>query len=227
MYYAKKFLKMDKIDRLLDAMENQEHCTATEIDEMLQDPEIQETFNLLDKIKSSLLTISSPDVDNEWEKFKNSHRNFVCKCRFQLSELFSTKTVASIAIGIISLSAVAAIVGLGIRNIKTTDSDAKSEVEIIHGIDTAVAHRDTIKSLEVVEVSSPEIIVFDEETLETIINRIATYYGYEVIFDNSSTKSLRLYFRWNQQETIEEVVESLNNFEQISLTVKDKFIKIV
>ena len=42
---------MDKIDRFLDAIEYPERYTQSEIDAMLQDLEINELFDLLDKTK--------------------------------------------------------------------------------------------------------------------------------------------------------------------------------
>ena len=69
-------------------------------------------------------------------------------------------------------------------------------------------------------------MVFDNEPLKTIADKIAEYYGYEVEFNNEASESLRLYFRWNQENTIEEVVERLNNFEQIHIVIKDNTIKI-
>ena len=56
-------------------------------------------------------------------------------------------------------------------------------------------------------------------TLEAIAARIAGYYGYRVEFAGEASRSLRLYFRWNQAQTLDEVAESLNNFGQIHITV--------
>ena len=74
--------------------------------------------------------------------------------------------------------------------------------------------------------SAPETIVFDNEPLETIISGIALHYGYEVLFRDVDSKSLRLYFRWNQELPVEEIVEKLNNFEQIHIAIEDKNIII-
>ena len=62
MSYAKNFHKMDKIDRLLDAIEHPDRYAPIEIEAMLQDQEVKEVFDLLDKTKSSLQTLPSPDI---------------------------------------------------------------------------------------------------------------------------------------------------------------------
>ena len=99
---------MDKTDRLLDAMNNPEKYSSAEIEEMLQDAETKEIFDLLDKTKSSLQPVSTPDIDLEWNKFKdNNHYNrksaflslsaFFCSvtsiCPFSLS-LFTSSFIA-------------------------------------------------------------------------------------------------------------------------------------
>ncbi len=77
---------MDKIDRLLEALEHPDRYTQNDLEEMLQDPDVKEVFDLLDKTKSSLQTLPTPDVEAEWRRFeknhtasKNTHRSwFVC-----------------------------------------------------------------------------------------------------------------------------------------------------
>lgn len=216
---------MDKCDRLFDAMEHPEQHSPTELEEMLQDPEVRETFDMLDKMKSSLQTIDIPDIEEEWKTFENNHPQTEKSQRRWLTRIFSRNAAASIAIGIVSVTAVAAIVGVGLRSHRMR-SMTTTEVETSIGASVLASQQDTIKTVEEVREVAPEIIVFDDESLETIMDQITNYYGYEVIFNNNNTKSLRLYFRWNQALPIKEVVESLNNFEQISLTIKDKTIKI-
>ncbi|MDE6264451.1 MAG: DUF4974 domain-containing protein [Paramuribaculum sp.] len=213
---------MDKIDRLLDAIEHPERYTSTEIETLLQDTEIKEVFNLLDKTKSSLHPVATPDIDAEWEKFKNKHDNSKTSHRFRLTRFIPRNAAASIIIGIASFTSVAAIVGIGINRFK--QNEPVIEVNVHTGVTTS--QPDTIRAIEESKAQAPEQIVFDNETLETIVSKIAAYYGHTAVFKNNTSKSLRLYFRWNQALTIEEVVESLNNFEQIKLTINDKTIEI-
>lgn len=226
MSYAKNFQKMDKIDRLFDAMENPERYTAAEIEEMLQDPEVKEAFDLLDKMKSSLQTIDTPDIEDEWRAFENNHRQSEKNRLFWLTRFFPKNVAASIAIGIASFTAVAAIVGVGIQHVNNSRPETGPDVEMTAGACIAASHQDTVRSAETNNEVTPEIVVFDDETLETITNRIANYYGYKVIFNKNAAKSLRLHFRWDQARPIDEIVESLNNFEQITITINDKTIKI-
>lgn len=217
---------MDKIDRLFDAIENPERYTAAEIEEMLQDPEMKETFDMLDKMKSSLQSIDTPDIEDEWRTFENNHRQSERTLFYWLTHIFSKNAAASITIGIASFTAVAAIVGVGIHSISNSRAAITTDVEIKPGTCNLASHQDSVRSGEAKEEAAAEIIVIDDETLGTIMNRIATYYGYKVIFNKNAAKSLRLYFRWNQALPIEDIVECLNNFEQITITINDKTIKV-
>ena len=216
---------MDKIDRFLDAIEYPERYTQLEIDAMLQDPEIKEVFDLLDKTKSSLQTQQSPDIEAEWRRFEKNHPTYKVTHRFWPAGIMSRNIAATIAIAIVSFTAVAAIVSISINQLNqrqeaSRPTDAKTEYAEV------IAKPDSVKSVEAVKDKIPEIIVFDNEPLKTIVDKIAVYYGCKVEFNNESSKSLRLYFRWNQDNTLEEVVERLNNFEQIHIEIKDKTIKV-
>lgn len=216
---------MDKIDRLLDAIEHPDRYSDKDLEAMLADPEVREVYNMLDKTKASLTPISTPDVDVEWTTFKSVHSEGHQHRNFRFLNLFSRNIAASIAIGVASLAAVAAVVGVTV-NYALKQNEVPTATEITKVENHAVIPSDTIVAIEETPVAVPETIVFDNEPLETIANRIAEYYGYKAEFSSDATKALRLYFRWNQAHTLDEVVESLNNFEQIHLTINDKTIKI-
>lgn len=216
---------MDKIDRLLDAMEHPERFTPTEIEDMLKDPEVKEFFDLLDKTKSSLQTVVTPDIDEEWSRFENKHSKSASSLMDWLARVFTRNAAASIAIVIATFTAVATIVGVGIHHINTDRKASIHEVRAVDDKDAVASQPNLLEASEVEGKAAPETVVFDDEPLETILTYIAAYYDCKVVFNNEASKSLRLYFRWNQGLPLEEVVERLNNFEQINLTVKDKTIK--
>lgn len=216
---------MDKIDRLLDVIEHPDRYTPTEIEVMLQDPEVKEVFDLLDKTKSSLQPISTPDIEAEWKKFEENHPTAKVSHLFWLFSIMSRNVAATIAIAIVSFTAVAAIVGIGINQLSQRQEISLPE-DVKHEYTETVIQQNSTKSTDTDKVSTPEIIVFDNEQLETIASKIAEYYDFKVEFKDAASKSLRLYFRWNQAYTVEEVIERLNNFEQIHICIKDRTIQI-
>ncbi len=212
---------MDKIDKLFDAIEHPDCYSEREIETLLADPEVREVYSVLDKTKASLTPIPTPDIDVEWKEFERIHS----KRHLRIFNLFSRNIAASIAICIVSLAAVAAVVGVGVNYVHDKKVEAQAEGIVAITKEDADMNNATIAVEDNPEIV-PETIVFDNELLETIVNRIGEYYGCKVMFTTDSPKSLRLYFRWNQGLPIEEVVESLNNFEQIHIIVKDNTIKI-
>ena len=225
MSYAKNFHKMDKIDRLLDAIEHPDRYAPIEIEAMLQDQEVKEVFDLLDKTKSSLQTLPSPDIEAEWRRFEMNHPTSKVPRRFWLAGIMSRNIAATIAVAIVSFSAVAAIVGIGINHFNQRQETSRP-TDVRTEYAEVTVNPDSIKSVEPNKDRTPEIIVFDNEPLKTIADKIAEYYGYKVEFGNEASKSLRLYFRWNQENTVEEVVERLGNFEQIQIEIKDRIVQI-
>lgn len=221
MYYVKNYLKMDKIDRLLDAVEHPDLYSEKDMEAMLADPEVKEVYDLLGRTKAALAPIPSPDVDAEWKEFERVHR----KNSSRILNLFSRNVAASIAIGIASLAAVAAVVGVSVNYALNQKAETPLAETAAIVKETVVSNDSTVLS-DGVPAVVPEIIVFDNEPLKTIADRIAEYYGYKAQFSEEAPKTLRLYFRWNQAQTLDEVVESLNNFEQIHISVKDRTIKI-
>lgn len=215
---------MDKIDRLLDAIENPDHYSESQLEDLLRDPEVKEIFDLLDKTTSSLRPIQTPDVDAEWQSFERAHK----KHRFAWTGFFSRNIAASIAVGAVSLAAVAALVGVGVRHLNA-NSQQKEQTEVIDDMNVENLTDDALESEQPapkVICPAPEVVIFDNETFESMINDIAGFYGYQVDFVDSAAKSLRLYFRWNQAASVENVIESLNNFEQINLSIKGQTIVI-
>lgn len=216
---------MDRIERLLDALNNPEKYSSEELELILQDAEIKEIFDLLDKTKSSLQPIVIPDIDDEWVKFKNDNINKRKSSFLRLSTFFSRKIAASFIIAIISITAVAAIVGINV-NFWHTKDNISTEKELTEAYDLTENNEDNIKTTLPQPIPSFETVVFDNEPLENIMKQIGEFYGYKINFQNDIAKSLRLYYRWNQASTINEIVESLNNFEQINLTIESETIKI-
>ena len=216
---------MDKTERILDAIANPEKYSSAEIEEILQDADAKEILDLLDKTKSSLQPIPTPDIEDEWIKFKNKNLNKRKSAFLRFQPFFSGKIAASVTVAVISITAVAAIVGISVSSLNDKEN-LLSEKEVTETNKVIVNQEDSIRVLPGSPTQSFETIIFDNEPLEVIMKQMGDFYGYKIEFNNDNAKSLRLYFRWNQISTINEIVESLNNFEQIHLTIEGETIKI-
>lgn len=222
---------MDNTDRLLDTMEHPEKYTPEELEAMLTNPEVEEVFEMLDKTKSALCDISTPDIEEEWEKFETRCSTAIPNRQNRIKRVFSRNIAASIIIGLVSVTALAAIVGVGLHQITKEKSEREipvTEERTVTQYKNVTVGQDTLTSTVSGEDTSSitEVIIFDNDPLDSILNRISAYHGCEVSFNNEAAKSLRLYFRWNQSLPLVEVIERLNNFEQIHLTLDESTIKI-
>ena len=67
---------------------------------------------------------------------------------------------------------------------------------------------------------TPSVMVFENEKLAFIIQQIATYYQVRVNIRDQKIGNLRLYFKWNQNERLEQVVNRLNHFHRFHIRIE-------
>ena len=76
-------------------------------------------------------------------------------------------------------------------------------------------------SLPADTIVKTEPVVFDNVTLDSIVKVIAAFHHLDMDLQNEQASQLRFYFVWNQEESLQEVIEKLNMFEQVNLAVED------
>lgn len=216
MFYAKNSETMDNIDRLLDAAEHPERYTDAELDSILQDPDAREAYDLMSKTRGALFNPAEPDIDAEWQRFAAT-RIVSPRCSRFLT--FVSRHAAALIIGAASLTMVAAGIGIGVSpdrddTVAVTEATANDS----GSRESATATDDTIPANE------PQTVIFKENSLSTILESIASYYGATLVSNKPEAKDLRLYFIWDQSKPLDETIDMLNNFEQIDITLKDNTI---
>ena len=83
---------------------------------------------------------------------------------------------------------------------------------------SAVTVSQTLPTDTIVKTGS---VVFDDVTLDSIAKDIAAYHHLDMDLQNEQASQLRFYFVWNQEDSLQEVIEKLNMFEQVNLAVED------
>ena len=231
---------MDKFEKILDIIDHQEKYSDEEIREILQDEECRKLYQTMMEVDSALLQQnlntqasishspddvvssvsslgnSSPNIDEEWEKFSQKH---------QLQEVSHPitswrKLAASIA-GFVLISGIAfaAIHTYIKRNLEPTQV-------------TADTHPKAIKSDSVKQVAGKDSLThpkpekpaihktFENVAFEKMLSEIASYYDLQVKFENNEDKTLRLYYEWNSHSSIENIVKELNQFENVNIELQ-------
>ena len=193
----------------------------TEEPEKYSDQELEAMMDEIDQM---------PDVEEAWhllsEKLRakseeSSSKHEVARADSSLYTLHSSfKKVAAILISIITISCLAFAAVHFMRNHegKPAETEQQSATVEARTADAARQPADTTVSLQPV--------VFDNVTLDSILPQIARHYGYTVDFRNEQPKSLRLYFTWNPQDSIQKVTEKMNLFEQFRVVLEEQTIII-
>lgn len=166
---------------------------------------------------NSSLGNSSPNIDEEWEKFSQEH---------QLQEkathpITSWRKLAASIAGFVLISGIAfaAIHTYIKRSQETTQVTADTHPEVIKS-DSAkqVAAKD---SLTHPKLEKPAIHkTFENVAFEKMLSEIASYYDLQVKFENNEDKTLRLYYEWNSHSNIENIVKELNQFENVNIELQ-------
>lgn len=210
----------DNIDRLLDALEHPENYSDAEIEQLLTDPKTREVYDMLHKAADVSAPVPEINVDDEWRSFeaKQPKRRPLI---FRWLSFVALRNAAAVVIALVGTLAVVAAT-IGVTHYFIADKEL-AQTEQIEPANANVAPTDTIPSET---TPLPETIVFKGENLEKILADIAEYYGATVKFNQDAAKSLKLYFEWDHSLPLNEVVEQLNNFEQINITLTDKVLTV-
>ena len=76
------------------------------------------------------------------------------------------------------------------------------------------------------EQAMQEKVVFENQTLKEILDKLSVYYHVGVRYEEESLMDLRLYFNWNPSEDIGNVLIILSNFDHINLNLEDDTIVV-
>lgn len=216
----------DNIDRLLDALEHPENYSDAEVEQLLADPEVREIYDTLRKTADASAPVPEINIDDEWRRFEAKQPKRIPTILRWLSFMASRNAAAAVLALVGTLAVVAATIGVthyfnaNKEMAQTEQAETQKQTAIA---DSYVAPTDTIPA-ETTPVA--ETIGFKGENLERILADMAGYYGATVKFNQDAAKSLQLYFEWDQSLPLNEVVEQLNNFEQINITLTDKVLTV-
>ena len=203
----------DDISRLLDMHEHPENYTDEQLAAMLGD----ETQQHLAAAKRAMTDIPVPDVDAEWQRFEQEHLNAPAKNRRWL------KAAATIT-GVVMLSAFTYAAVQAVRHGTKDKPQEKTENVTTVSEESAesasrVAVADTIAVVE-------EPVVFDNLPLGQMLEGIASRYGKQVEFRNEEARDLRFYFELHPGEELSSVVERLNMFDRVSVSIEGNTIVV-
>lgn len=170
---------------------------------MLLHPEEYTDEQLDQMLKEADITV--PDANEEWDRFVSERQE-------TKREKFPLKKIAAIFVGVLMLSGItyAAIHFIGGSSQKAQEQQT---------VTTGNAQR-TAVDVQAADDNSTELktVVYEDKELATILNDIATFYQVETVYKKEDTKHLRLYFTWDKQLKLDDVIEMFNKFERFHIT---------
>ena len=233
----------EKINRFLDAQEHPEHYTDEELKEIID--EAQPLAQLKRALTEERAENEDIDVDSAWRAFCQAHdakqhsqtepyddatpqSDCIAQPETDSAAVISHRRsprwlrLAAVFLGCVLLTGVAfaAMTGLGwLRNPFDTERP-----EVAQRTSVKASSRDTVAAVDSISPEqkasrpAPEVKVFDNATLADILNEMGRYYGLKVIYHNTSARTIRLHFEWNQAKGIDAALAVLNGFQQITVT---------
>ena len=148
-----------------------------------------------------------PDVDVAWQEFQQTG---------QSSPRRWLKAAASI-IGVLMLSGIAyAAVHIISRNAGVDEETPTHEVQNINSPlnDDAIVETFTTDSI-------PQTRIFENTPLDEMVSEIAHYYNKVADIQSEEAHELRLYYKWDPKDALENVVDDLNHFDRVNLAIED------
>ncbi|MBR4778306.1 MAG: DUF4974 domain-containing protein [Bacteroidaceae bacterium] len=147
--------------------------------------------------------IGMPDIDAEWAKFE---REMIDRAGTRRGSFSRIAAAVALVLGL-SLTALASV--YYVRVVRPTRQVPASP---------AVAHVDSLTT-DTLPADSVAEFFFDNVDMLTIARTLGEHYGVEPVFKNEKVKTVRLYAHIGKEKSIDEVVELLNHFKKVKLSV--------
>ena len=158
-----------------------------------------------------------PDIDEEWQRLRVRHRR-----RQHPPMRWAAILVIGIALSGISYAAIHHWRQTRVQKETAAEkqlpqpAQEQAEVETIYNLNTVAEERDSVRQDQ----------VFNNVELQQIMQQIAKDYGVKVVFCNEATRSLRFYLKWEANDSIQDIINHINHFEKVHLTLSDATITI-
>jgi ferric-dicitrate binding protein FerR (iron transport regulator) len=177
-----------------------EYLRTHEVSEEWQ--EYKEMFSLFDKGEVDI------EKDNSAPILRTSRHNWL--------------KIAAFFIGILFISGITLAAIRMVKNSWQQTSEAGDDTKGMGSL--TIAGNKGLGDVEVTDTIQP--VVYDNIPLEKMLPEIATYYNTKVTFINDANRQLRFRFVWYPQKGISQVVNDLNQFKRLTVTLRDDQITV-
>jgi hypothetical protein len=210
---------MNKTDLLFQMLEQPERYSEAQWQEILADDECRELYTLMAKVKSTAPSpeVNAETIDAEWQRLAQWQRP-----RVSIIPLWR-KVAATIAIAIALFGIGYAAVTTGFFSLQKQGAEesaaVKSGFPTVNDDGTPTAIEQPADSLTATAMIEPRL--YDNVPLEQMLAELSTYYHVDVEYRTDDVRSLRIYYEWEPDYSLDMVVDMLSHFESLSISRED------
>lgn len=153
-----------------------------------------------------------PDAGEAWRAFRNGDK----ETAGNRGSLYPVRKIAAMFVGVLMLSGIA-YAAYHVANTTAGESSAPSQQTEIRS-----QHRQTAAQAVAAEEPQTAPVVYEDAELATILGDVAAYYQVEVVYRQEASRHIRLYYTWDKQATVDDVIDTFNKFERIHITRDNK-----
>lgn len=184
----------DKIERMLHAMEHPEEYSDEELQQLMDDEEVRDCYELALAARQGFRM-------KDMKERKRPIRAFY--------------KVVAMFVGVLLLSGIAFAAVHVVRSSRQKAQPAETVVT------------DTLRSQPVTQTAKPDsttqrTVVFENVELEQILVTLADHYQVGVEYRNEDARHLRLYTKWETTAPLSQMLERLNKFEKVKITLSNQ-----
>ena len=199
----------DKLFRVLDATEHPEQYTDEELEELLRDEECAAYYRLMCDAASAYAERpeeSDAAIDAEWQRIvsRQEHHRTVPLIPLAL------RKVAAVVIAVIVLSAVS------YAAVRLLQGHQQPEPESVAAVPEATAQPSAQPS-----EAEDSIHIFQNAEFQEILSTVSAYYRLQTEYRREDTRRVRLYIKWNKMECVDSLLQRLNHFDKVRLTLSN------
>lgn len=206
---------MNKTELLLKMLDCPDEYTQEQWQEILADDECRELYSMLAMTQSAL---AAENADRQATDEMIAH---------EWQRLATTRQPKGIVVPLWrKIAAAAAIVvafcGITIAAMHTgffglTQSPQQAQVKPADNNATMESVATPSEEQPVDSIVAVQPHLYDDVPLEQILTDLAAYYHVDVEYTTEDVRSLRLYYQWEPDYTIDKVVEMLDNFQAFEI----------
>ena len=161
--------------------------------------------------------VSVPDANEVWQEWKNSEDTTKSHSSFLFNSPW--RKIAAMFIGVLILSGIAyAALHIG------SNTDSKPKVAVTQRKPNVKKVKKTHGFAMAPTKKAP--VIYNNVELQQIMQYIADGYGVKVAFKNEAARTLRFYLQWDSNDTLQDIIDRINHFEKVHLTLSDETITI-